>query len=81
MAAAGSRNSSSLPGEAQTGSGLQYLFAAAGAGRIIGAGFEPVELPLGGIVAVPAASPEFSVEDSRGLQLIRITPRWPGEKR
>jgi mannose-6-phosphate isomerase len=58
--------------------GLAYLFAAAGSGRLLGAGFEPVELPARGIVAVPAASPEFVLEDAGGagekLDLIRITP-------
>jgi mannose-6-phosphate isomerase len=57
--------------------GLAYLFAAAGAGRLAGAGFVPVDLPARGIVAVPAASPEFVVEDLGGLDLIRITPNWP----
>jgi mannose-6-phosphate isomerase len=66
--------------------GLEYLFAASGAGRLTGAGFEPVDLPPRGIVAVPAASPEFVLEDANlenasgageGLDLIRITPNWP----
>jgi mannose-6-phosphate isomerase len=61
--------------------GLEYLFAASGAGRLTGAGFEPVDLPPRGIVAVPAASPEFVLEDASGadgsLDLIRITPNWP----
>ncbi|MFP5276526.1 MAG: type I phosphomannose isomerase catalytic subunit [Acidobacteriota bacterium] len=57
---------------------LAYLFAAAGAGRIRGAGFEAVDLPERGIVAVPAASPEFVLENRGGLDLIRITPEWPG---
>jgi len=61
--------------------GLEYLFAASGAGRLTGAGFEPVDLPPRGIVAVPAASPEFVLEDASGaggnLELIRITPNWP----
>lgn len=77
LAAGGSRASTSLPGENEIDSGLQYLFAAAGAGRISGTGFEPVLLPMGGIVAVPAASQEFVVEDLGSLELIRITPRWP----
>jgi len=46
-----------------------------------GSGFDPVELPARGIVAIPAASPEFLVEDSADadgpLDLIRITPNWP----
>jgi mannose-6-phosphate isomerase len=71
----GSRASSSLAGE--SGQGLAYLFAAAGAGRVVGAGIEPVELPARGIVAVPASSPEFAVEDMGGLDLMRIVPNWP----
>jgi mannose-6-phosphate isomerase len=78
---AGGRASASLSGEDEPVPGLQYLFAAAGAARIAGLGFEPVELPKGGIAAVPAASPGFAVEDSSDLDLIRITPRWPGAKR
>ncbi len=72
----GSRTSQSLrnPNEER---GLAYLFAAAGAGRLAGAGFAPVDLPARGIVAVPAASPEFVLEDRSGLDLIRITPNWP----
>ena len=50
---------------------------AAGKGVIAGQGFEPVDLPVRGIVAVPAASPAFMVEDAGGLDLIRITPNWP----
>jgi mannose-6-phosphate isomerase len=68
----------SLAGEAEPAAGLQYLFAADGTARIEGEVFEPLELPMGGLVAVPAASPEFMVVDLGGLQLIRITPRWPG---
>jgi len=34
-------------------------------------------LPARGIVAVPAASPAFTLEDAGGLDLIRITPNWP----
>jgi mannose-6-phosphate isomerase len=74
----GKRTSASLRGEDAKGSGLAYLFAASGAGRISGAGFDAVDLPARGIVAVPAASPEFVVEDLGGLDLIRITPNWPG---
>ncbi len=74
---AGSRSSASLPGESEPGPGLAYLFAVAGKGRIAGQGFEPVDLPARGIVAVPAASPAFAVEDQGGLDLIRITPNWP----
>jgi mannose-6-phosphate isomerase len=71
----GSRGSTSLTGESSAG--LAYLFAAAGAARIVGAGIEPVELPARGIVAVPASSPEFAIQDLGGLDLIRIVPNWP----
>jgi mannose-6-phosphate isomerase len=78
----GRRTSESLRGGERPG--LAYLFAAAGAGRIAGAGFEPVELPVRGIVAAPAASPEFVLEDLGAadgkLDLIRITPNWPHNK-
>jgi len=66
--------------------GLAYLFAARGAAHIAGADaenadFAPVDLPRGGIVAVPAASPEFVLRaagDAREpLEVIRITPNWP----
>ncbi len=78
MAVGGSRTSESLRGEGEE-RGLAYLFAAGGAGRIAGGGFEPVELPQRGIVAVPAASPEFVLENSGdvNVDLIRITPKWP----
>jgi mannose-6-phosphate isomerase len=81
----GSRTSASLPGpsladDGEPAPGLQYLFAARGAARIAGPGFEPLELPMGGMAAVPADSPEFVVEDLGGLNLIRITPRWPSAK-
>jgi mannose-6-phosphate isomerase len=76
----GSRTSASLrwPG---AGRGLAYLFAVAGAGRLVGASFEPVELPPRGTVAVPAQSPEFALENASSagdlLEVIRITPNWP----
>ena len=81
----GSRGSKSLAGESgpgelnpeESGLGLRYLFAAAGTGRIAGAGFAPVDLPARGIVAVPASTPEFAVENLDGLDLIGITPNWP----
>ncbi len=75
----GSRTSESLRGGEKPV--LAYLFAASGSGRLSGAGFEPVELPVRGIVAVPAVSPEFVLEDLGSadgkLDLIRITPNWP----
>jgi mannose-6-phosphate isomerase len=81
----GSRAGKSLRREREAARGLQYLFAAEGSGRIISASanepaFEAVELPTRSIVAIPAASPEFVVENLGGLDLIRITPRWPSEK-
>jgi mannose-6-phosphate isomerase len=72
----GSRTSARLMGEGEA-PGLAYLFAAAGAAKIVGPGFDAVDLPARGIVAVPAASPAFTVEDLGGLDLIRIVPRWP----
>jgi len=74
---AGDRASQSLPSPGQPAVGLAYLFAAAGTGRLIGEGFEPVHLPARGIVATPASSPAFTVEDLGGLELIRIAPNWP----
>jgi len=60
---------------------LAYLFAAAGEARIqpvpAAAQFEPIELPARGIVAVPASAPPFVIENLGGLDLIRISPRWP----
>jgi mannose-6-phosphate isomerase len=56
---------------------LQYLFAASGTARISGVGFEAMELTRGGIAAIPAASPHFLIENMGGLELIRMTPRWP----
>ena len=53
------------------------LFAAAGAGRITGSAFAPVDLPARAVVCIPAAAPPFTVENLGGLDLIRITPNWP----
>lgn len=72
------RTSESLRGPGKQG--LAWLFAAAGAGRLSSESFAPVDLPARGIVAIPAASPEFVLEDLGGLDLIRITPNWPGTK-
>ena len=74
----GTCTSESLRGTGKRG--LAWLFAAAGAARLSGEGFAPVDLPARGIVGVPAASPEFVLEDLGGLDLIRITPNWPGTK-
>jgi mannose-6-phosphate isomerase len=57
--------------------GLQYLFAAGGSGRLISEGFETLDIPARSMVCVPAASPEFVLEDLGDLDLIRITPSWP----
>jgi mannose-6-phosphate isomerase len=83
IAVADSRPGATLPGESEAARGLQYLFAAEGAARIASPSvdapaFEAVELPARSVVAIPAASPEFVVENLGGLELIRITPRWPG---
>jgi mannose-6-phosphate isomerase len=83
IAVAGSRESASLPTADEPTPGLAYLFAARGTARIQGAGFEAMELPMGAIAAVPAAAPGFTVEDVGGsnsskLELMRISPRWPG---
>lgn len=74
----GKRTSANLRGSADCG--LAYLFAAAGAGRLSGGSFEAVDLPARGVVAVPAAAPDFVLEDLGGLNLIRITPNWPNGK-
>lgn len=73
----GSRTSASLRSASESVPGLAYLFAAAGSGRIAGPGFEPIDLPPRAVVAVPALSPDFTVENLGGLDLIRITPNWP----
>lgn len=73
---AGNLTSASLRGHGSAPT-LAYLFAASGSARLAGSGFEPVDLPARGIVAVPAIAPEFAVEDRGGLDLIRITPNWP----
>jgi mannose-6-phosphate isomerase len=74
---AGSRSSETLLGADEKAPVLAYLFAAAGAGRVAGSGFTAVDLPARGIVAIPASSPAFAVEDLGGLDLIRVTPNWP----
>jgi len=74
-----SRSSASLCREGEERAGLAYLFAAEGSGRLASAGFGTVDLPPRGIVAVPASSPVFAIQDMGGLDLLRITPRWPGK--
>ncbi len=75
----GSRTSASLRAAHQPEAApqLAYLFAASGAGRLVGQGFAAVDLRARSIVAVPAHSPEFVLEDVGALDLIRITPNWP----
>jgi mannose-6-phosphate isomerase len=74
-----SRASASLRAESEPAQGLSYLFAAAGSALLRGEGFEPLELPSRGVVAIPATAPPFVIEDRGGLELIRITPDWPGK--
>jgi len=73
----GTRASSTLSGQEELTPGLAYLFAASGRGKVSGPDFEAVDLPERGIVAIPATSPKFAVEDLGGLDLIRIIPNWP----
>jgi mannose-6-phosphate isomerase len=73
----GARRDSLSLRAAGSGAGLSYLFAAAGIGRISGNSFDPIELPARAIAAIPAACPEFVIEDLGGLDLIRLTPCWP----
>jgi len=71
------RSSSTMPGPGETAPGLSYLFAAAGSARLTSPGFGQLDLPARGVVAVPAVSPIFAIQDMGGLDLIRISPRWP----
>jgi mannose-6-phosphate isomerase len=73
-----SRSSTSLRREDESEAGLAYLFAAEGSGRVSSPSFAGVDLPARGVVAIPASSPVFAIQDTGGLDLIRITPRWPG---
>jgi mannose-6-phosphate isomerase len=72
-----SRSSTTLRREEESKAGLAYLFAAGGSARLTSSGFGTVDLPTRGIVAVPASSPIFAIQDMGDLDLIRITPRWP----
>lgn len=74
----GQRVSSSMVLGDEPAHGFCYLFAEEGSARISGAAFPSVDLPSRGIVAIPASSSEFVVEDLGGLELLRISPRWPG---
>jgi len=73
----GRRTGASLPGPGEMAGGLSYLFAADGSARLSGSGFESLVLPPRGIAAIPASTPAFTMEDLGGLDLIRISPRWP----
>lgn len=73
-----SRPSSTLAGAAHEAPSLSYLFAASGSARLTSPSFEPLELPERGIVAIPASSPVFAIQDLGGLNLIRISARAPG---
>lgn len=73
----GSRASSTLPAQDEPGPGLSYLFAAAGSARLRSQAFADIEIPPRGLACIPASSPAFTVEDQDGLDLIRISPRWP----
>jgi mannose-6-phosphate isomerase len=75
------RGSVTLPAPDEAPRGLSFLFAAAGSAQIQGHDFEPFVLPARGIAAIPATSPEFTVENLGELDLIRISPRWPADKR
>ena len=72
-----SRPSTMLARAGEGSPGLSYLFAAAGSGRLASPSFAEIELPSCGIVAVPASSPIFAIQDMGGLDLLRIAPRWP----
>jgi mannose-6-phosphate isomerase len=72
-----SRSSPTLSRSNETTPGLAYLFAAAGNGRLSSPSFETVDLPARGLVAIPASSPVFAIQDLGDLDLIRISPRWP----
>jgi mannose-6-phosphate isomerase len=75
-----SRSSATLPSPDETAAGLSYLFAAAGSARLTSPSFQQVDLPPRGIVAIPASSPVFAVNDLGDLDLIRISPRWPSNR-
>jgi mannose-6-phosphate isomerase len=74
---AASRMSRTLPAKGEAPNGLSYLFACYGEGRLIGADFNPVDLPARGVVAVPASAPSFVIQDQGELDLLRIAPNWP----
>jgi mannose-6-phosphate isomerase len=71
-----SRSSTTLS-PADSDPALSYLFAASGSARITSPSFESLHLPSRGIVAVPASSPVFAIQDLGDLHLIRISSRTP----
>jgi len=74
-----SRSSTTLHLSADSAPTLSYLFAASGSARITSPSFASVDLPARCIVAVPASSPVFAIQDLGGLDLVRITARTPGK--
>lgn len=72
-----SRSSTTLISPSESGPALSYLFAASGRARITSPSFESLDLPERGIVAIPASSPIFAIQDLGGLDLIRISVRAP----
>jgi mannose-6-phosphate isomerase len=77
----GIRTGASMAGENED-AGIAYLFAAAGSGKISDGSFDaatfpPLTLSERGLVAIPASSPAWEILDLGGLELIRITPRFP----
>ena len=75
-----SRSSTTLPAPDEPVPGLSYLFAAAGSARITSPSFGAIDLPERGIVAIPASSSVFAVQDLGDLDLMRISPRWPKQE-
>lgn len=76
-----SRSSTTLSPQTGSAPALSYLFAASGSARLTSPSFAALDLPERGIVAIPASSPVFAVEDRGGLDLIRISARTPGHGR
>jgi len=74
-----SRSSATIRSHELNSPAFSYLFAAKGSGRITSPSFESIDLPERGIVAIPASSPIFAIQDLGDLDLIRITARTPGE--
>jgi mannose-6-phosphate isomerase len=75
-----SRSSTTIVRPPNSTPALSYLFAASGRARITSPSFASLDLPERGIVAIPASSPIFAIEDLGGLDLVRITARTPGKE-